>query len=173
MFCQNHKQSNQSVMPEKLNRWIETMIGKNPIEREMFESPISPLFVISTWFNKDLEYDPITDKQGDIQSLNERWNQRFSRTLEKEIFKIDTYPWLIDWTQRNPNFQNIYLLRDFDKSSEWNSKIYRGYPDYKEEKEEVKPDSYPTFREDLKKSFIEYPFVKQHFESCNLLGRGC
>ena len=165
MFCQNHKQSNQSVMPEKLNRWIETMIGKNPIEREMFESPISPLFVISTWFNKDLEYDPITDKQGDIQSLNERWNQRFSRTLEKEIFKIDTYPWLIDWTQRNPNFQNIYLLRDFDKSSEWNSKIYRGYPDYKEEKEEVKPDSYPTFREDLKKSFIEYPFVKQHFEN--------
>ena len=163
LFCQNHKQSNQSVMPEKINRWIGNMMGKTPAEREEFKSPISPLFVISTWFNKDLEFDFNNDKPDKIQSLNERWNQRFSKTLEKEIFKVDTYPWLIEWKVSNPNFQNIYLLRDFDKSSETNSQIYKGFNQYNEEKEEIKPDIYPSFREDLRKSFIEYPFVKRHF----------
>lgn len=163
MFCQNHKQSNQSVMPEKLNRWIGNMIGNTSGEREKFKSPVSPLFVISTWFNKDLEFDFNTDREGNIQSLNERWNQRFSKTLEKEIFKVDTYSWLIDWTKSNPNFQNIFLLRDFDKSSETNSQVYRGFNHYKEEKEPINPESYPSFREDLKSSFINYPFVKKHF----------
>lgn len=159
LFCQNHKQSNQSVMPEKLNRWISNMIGKTPAEREGFNAQISPLFVISTWFNKDLEYDHNNDNP---QSLKEKWNQRFSKTLEKEIFKIDTYSWLIEWTVSNPNFQNIYLLRDFDKSS---NLVYKGFNQYEQEKEEIKHDSYPTFREDLRTSFIDYPFVKQHFEN--------
>ncbi|KFC59184.1 hypothetical protein FEM08_20450 [Flavobacterium gilvum] len=165
LFCQKHSQSGQSIMPEKLNRWIGNMIGKTSAERENFKSPVSPLFVISTWFNKDLEFDFNNDRQGEIQSLNERWNQRFLKTLEKEIFKVDTYSWLIDWTKSNPNFQNIFLLRDFDKSSESNSQIYRGYNQYKEEMEEIIPESYPTFREDLQNSFIDFDFVKRHFEN--------
>lgn len=163
LFCQNHKQSNQSVIPEKLNRWIGNMMGKTAAERETFKSPISPLFVISTWFNKDLEFNFNEDKPGKIQSLNERWAQRFSKTLEQEIFKTDTYPWLIDWTTSNKNFQNIFLLRDFDKSSETSSQIYKGFNQYKIEQEEIKPEHYTTFREDLKRSFIEYDFVNRHF----------
>lgn len=163
LFCQNHKQSNQSVMPEKLNRWIGNMMGKTPTERENFKSPISPLFVISTWFNKDLEFDFNNDIPGNNQSLNERWNQRFSKTLEKEIFKTDTYPWLIDWTKSNPNFQNIFLLRDFDKSSETNSQIYRGFNEHKQELEEIIPSQYPDFRSKLRQSFLDYDFVKHHF----------
>lgn len=165
LFCQKHSMSGQSVMPEKLNRWIGNMIGKTSAERENFKSIISPLFVISTWFNKDLQYDIHNDSQGNVQSLNERWNQRFSKTLEKEIFKVDTYPWLIDWTKSNPNFQNIFLLRDFAMSSETNSLIYKGFDKFKVEKEEIIPESYPSFREDLKKSFIEFDFVKRHFKN--------
>jgi hypothetical protein len=165
LFCQKHSMSGQSVMPEKLNRWIGNMIGKTSAERENFKSTISPLFVISTWFNKDLQYDIHNDSQGNVQSLNERWNQRFSKTLEKEIFKVDTYPWLIDWTKSNPNFQNIFLLRDFAMSSETNSLIYKGFDKFKVEKEEIIPESYPSFREDLKKSFIEFDFVKRHFKN--------
>lgn len=162
-FCQNHKQSAQSVMPEKLNRWIGNMMGENSAEREKFKSPISPLFVISTWFNKDLEFNFNEDKPNNTKSLNERWDQRFSKVLEEEIFKTSTYPWLVDWTTSNINFQNIYLLRDFDKSSNTNSQIYRGFNEHQEEKEEIKPIDYPTFREDLKKSFLDYEFVKRHF----------
>lgn len=165
LFCQNHKQSNQSVMPEKLNRWIGNMVGKTSAERENFNSTVSPLFVVSTWFNKELEFDFNSDKPGNILSLNERWNQRFIKSLSNEIFKVDTFSWLIDWTKSKPNFQNIFLLRDFDKSSETNSQIYKGFNQYKEEKDEIKPETYPSFREDLKKSFLEFPFVKQHFES--------
>jgi hypothetical protein len=163
LFCQNHKQSNQSVMPAKLDNWIGKIMGKTSAERENFKSPISPLFVISTWFNKDLEFNFNEDRENNLQSLNERWNQRFSKTLEKEIFKTDTYSWLINWTISNKNFQNIYLLRDFDKSSETNSQIYKGFNENKEEQEEIKPESYPAFRDDLKKSFLEYDFVKRHF----------
>ncbi|MDB2495362.1 putative virulence factor, partial [Flavobacteriaceae bacterium] len=76
----------------------------------------------------------------------------------------DTYSWLTQWTITKPNFQNIFLLRDFDKSSETNSQIFKGYNDYREEKEEIIPESYTTFRSDLKKSFVEYDFVKKHFE---------
>lgn len=163
LFCQNQKQSAQSVMPEKLNRWISKMIGATSVERENFKSLISPLFVISTWFNKDLEFNYNEDTPNKTKSLNERWDQRFSKVLEEEIFKTSEYPWLVDWTTSNRNFQNIYLLRDFDKSSDTNSQIYKGFNHFQEEKEEILPKDYPTFREDLKKSFLEFEFVKRHF----------
>lgn len=163
LFCQKHSMSGQSVMPEKLNTWIGNMIGKTAAERENFKSIVPPLFVISTWFNKDLQYDVNNDRKDNVQSLNERWSQRFSKTLEKEIFKVDTFSWLIDWTKSNPNFQNIFLLRDFAMSSESNSQIYSGFDKFKLEKEEICPPNYPAFREDLKKSFIEFDFVKRHF----------
>ena len=165
LFCQNQKQSSQSVMPEKLNRWIGSMIGNSPEEREAFKSSISPLFIISTWFNKDLEFDYNNDKPDRMQSLNERWHQRFTKTLAGEIIKSSDYQWLNKWTISNPNFQNIYLLRDFDKSSETNSQIYKGYNQNAIEAEEIKPESFPEFRKILRKSFIEYDFVKQHFEN--------
>ncbi|GAA4074985.1 hypothetical protein GCM10022389_20790 [Flavobacterium cheonanense] len=165
LFCQKHSMSGQSIMPEKLNNWIGNMVGKTSIERENFKSTISPLFIISTWFNKDLQYDSNIDKLGNIQSLNERWDQRFVKTLQKEILKVDTYPWLIDWTKSQPNFQNIFLLRDFAMSSETKSLIYSGFDEFKIEKQEILPTGYPTFREDLKQSFIEFDFVKRHFEN--------
>jgi len=168
LFCQNHKQSNQSVMPEKLNRWIGNMIGKTHAERENFKLPIAPLFVISTWFNKDLEFDFSNDKSGVKQSLNERWDQRFTKTLGEQIFKVHEYPWLINWTITKPYFQNIFLLRDFEKSGtdvQNCSNIFKGYNENKRETEEIIPDSYLNFRKDLRHSFIEYPFVKHHFEN--------
>jgi hypothetical protein len=167
LFCQNHKQSTESVLPEKLNRWIGNMIGKTQAERENFKSPVSPLFVISTWFNKDLEFDR-NDTPGTAQSLNERWDQRFTKVLEEQIFKVHEYPWLIEWTISKPYFQNIFLLRDFEKSGtdvQNCSNIFKGYNESKKETEEIIPDSYPDFRKKLRQSFIEYPFVTRHFEN--------
>ena len=164
LFCQKHTQSGQSVMPEKLNRWINIMIGETPEERENFKSPIPPLFVISTWFNKDMQFDFAVDKPSNISSLDERWLQRFITVLEGEIFKVRKYRWLKEWTTSKPDFKNIFLLRDFDKSSETNSQIFKGYNEHRIENEEIVPPSYPGFRKDLRKSFLEYDFVKQHFE---------
>jgi len=164
LFCQNHKQSSQSVMPEKLNRWIKSMIGKTPEEREEYKSQVSPLFVISTWFNKDLEYGK--NKRGD--SFDARWNQRFNTVLADQIFKIHENDWFTRWTTSQPNFQNIFLLRDFEKSGidvENCSNLFRGYNENNEEQEEIKPKDYEDFRKDLEQSFVKYKFVCDHFEN--------
>lgn len=165
LFCHNHKMSGQSVMPEKLDRWISNMVGETNEDREKFNSPVPPLFVISTWFNKDLEFNSQENNKNSIELLTARWQQRFVKTLKDEIFKSDTYSWLTNWTISKPHFQNIFLLRDFYQSSKEKSKIFRGYVDKKNEKEEIKPKDYPDFRSDLKKSFLEYDFVQNHFEN--------
>jgi hypothetical protein len=165
LFCHNHKMSGQSVMPEKLDRWISNMVGETNEDREKFNSPVPPLFVISTWFNKDLEFNSQENNKNSLELLNARWQQRFVKTLKDEIFKSDTYSWLTNWTISKPHFQNIFLLRDFYQSSKEKSKIFRGYVDKKNETEEIKPKDYPDFRSDLKKSFLENDFVQNHFEN--------
>ena len=169
LFCHNHKQSAQSIMPGKLNQWISNMVGNTNEEREKFKSPIAPLFVISTWFNKDLEFDSSEDKKNALGLLSTRWQQRFVKVLKDEIFKSDTYSWLTNWTISKPHFQNIFLLRDFYQSSDGQGKsgLFKGYDkDKKEnEKEEIIDESYPEFRSDLRKSFLEYDFVQNHFEN--------
>ena len=165
MFCQNHKDSKQSVMPAKLDRWIGHMIGESPEIRANFICPIPPLFIISTWFNCDLEYD--NDMENDKKGvMNQKWHDRFVKVLEEQIIKSDTYFWFKNWTKANPDFKNIYLLRDFEKSDDTGSgsKLFNGYYKYKKEKEEISTPTYPSYRIDLRQSFIDYDFVKHHFE---------
>ncbi|MDR1170751.1 MAG: putative virulence factor [Prevotellaceae bacterium] len=167
LFCHSDRQSAQSAMPEMLNNWIGDMIGKTPEERNAFidKSKAPPLFVVSTMFNLDLQFDFNNDREGNRNFLDNRWERRFLKVLEKEIFGRETYSWIDEWTTARPNFQNIYLLRDFYYSSETNSKIYEGYNENKIEKQEIIPPSYVDFRKDLRQSFIEYDFVKRHFEN--------
>lgn len=162
LFCHDNEQSAQSAMPETINRWIGNMIGDTPQKRNDFFSPVPPLFVIATKFNIDLKLEK-EDGQGRRNTLDDRWHRRFERVLEKEIFGVDTYEWLRNWSIAQPNFQNIYLLRDYHYSSEGQSNIFRGYPT--REIEEIIPNTYPNFRSDLQKSFVEYPFVKRHFSN--------
>ena len=166
LFCVRHEQPGQRAMPEMLNNWINKVVGETPEKRESFisKSKIPPLFIIGTFFNVNLQYDPLRDKIGDDSHLNYRWYQRFETTLAKQMLNTDTYLWFRDWITTNANFQNIFLLRDFEKS-ESISHIFKGYNANKTELEEVIPTNYPDFRKNLRQSFIEYPFVKQHFEN--------
>ncbi|MCL1969816.1 MAG: putative virulence factor, partial [Bacteroidetes bacterium] len=170
LFCHSDRQSAQSVMPEMLANWIGDMIGKTPKERYDFiegtnGSKVPPLFVVSTMFNLDLQFDFNNDRENNRNFLDSRWEKRFLKVLKREIFGSETYHWLNEWTTNKQNFQNIYLLRDFYYSSETNSKIYEGYNENKIEKQEIIPQTYPNFRKDLRQSFIEYDFVKQHLEN--------
>lgn len=160
MLCQNHKDSKQSVMPAKLNKWIGYMIGDSPEMRENFHCPIPPLFIISTWFNCDLEFENKIDK-----NLNQKWHDRFVKVLEEQIIKSDTYSWFNNWTKSNPDFMNIYLLRDFEKSDDTGSgsKLFNGYSEHKKEIEEIPTLGHPNYRKDLRQSFLDYDFVKRHF----------
>ncbi len=169
LLCHSDHQSAQSVMPEILNNWIRDMIGATPEERNAFisNSKVPPLFVISTMFNLDLQFDFNNDRENNRNFLDSRWEKRFLKVLRREVFGAnnESYKWLEDWTTSKQNFQNIYLLRDFYYSSETNSKIFEGYNENKIEFQEIIPTTYPSFRKDLRQSFIEYDFVKKHFET--------
>jgi len=165
LLCQNQEKSEvQNILPELLNNWISDMIGKTPEERNAFieKLKVPPFFVISTMFNIDLQFDYNNDRPDNMDARNNKWKGRFI-TVFNEAFGINK--WLKEWTTGKPNFQNIYLLRDFRFSSDTESKLFKGYNENKREIEEIFHDAYPNFRKDLRQSFIEYDFVKHHFEN--------
>ena len=166
VLCAKHEQAAQRSMPEMLNNWINKYIGDTPEKREIFvkNAQIPPLFIVGTFFNINLEYNPLLDNEDNISSLNYRWNQRFERTLADELLNTKTYDWFNNWTSSDNNFKNIFLLRDF-VYSESKSHLFKGFLDQKKELEEVNPPNYPDFRKKLRQSFIEYPFVIRHFEN--------
>jgi hypothetical protein len=163
LFCQNNEKSEvQNILPQLINDWIEEMIGETAEQRNLFiqKSKIPPLFIISTMFNIDLQYDYNNDTPANTNFRESRWSRRFS-TVFNEVFGSKN--WLYEWTLSSPNFQNIYLLRDFFYSSDTESKIFKGYNEQKTESEEIIPQNYPNFRKDLRQSFIDNYFVKNHF----------
>jgi hypothetical protein len=164
IFCAKHEQAAQRAMPEMLNKWINKTVGETPEKREEFinKSEIPPLFIVETFFNVNLMYDPQLDNPNDNTHFNYRWNQRFDITLADQLLNTESYKWFDQWTTTNACFQNIFLLRDFEKSENI-SHIFEGYHETKQESE-VKPKDYPEFKTKLRQSFIEYPFVKRHFE---------
>lgn len=166
LFCHGKKQSAQRLIPEILNRWISSTVGDSPEARQNFinVSKLPPLFVIGTMFNLDLKFDQNDSKQNK-DALNNRWSQRFSTVLEKEIFNVETYKWLKTWTTEQECFQNIYLLRDFYFSSEQQNQLFKGYISENKEVAEITPTDYPDFKNDLRDSFINYDFVKKHFNN--------
>ena len=164
MFCQNNEQNTVSIMSELLDKWVAENVGTDAKQREeyMKTSVIAPMFMIGTYFNRDLEYH--NEREGDHDTLNSRWNRRFGRVLENEVLesKDKEGHWFNSWSKSVPPFQNIYMLRDF----KFSDMIYHGYnplTGYPETGEPVSPDSYPAFFNDLRQSFVTNDFVKLHF----------
>ena len=166
IFCAKQTQVAQRVIPRLLNDWVNKIVGDTADKREKFitNSKISPLFIIGTFFNENLFFDPLHDKTDGGTPLSNRWLQRFNITLEKEYLEKLNYPWFENWTISQPDFKNIFLLRDFEKS-ETPSKLFIGYNLNKKELEEVPTPQFPNFREKLRQSFLDYDFVKRHFEN--------
>lgn len=165
LFCQNNDQNSVSIMGGLLDKWVCRNVGASQKEREEYirNSALSPLFIVGTYFNTDLEYHE--EAQNDVESLRVRWHRRFKVVLEKEVLKSldDKKHWFNDWSVSSRSFQNIFMLRDF----KFSKNIYRGYdPSHGErERELIKPASYPRFFEDLKKSFVSDEFVQRHFRN--------
>lgn len=166
LFCHNNSQSAESTMGLVLNAWIKQNVGANEVERDVYtkRAGLPPLFVVGTWFNKDLEYND--ERPGDQDALRSRWNRRFTTVLEKEVLKSldDTQHWFNKWSRTQSAFQNIYMLRDF----KYSKTIYKGYnPEIgtPEQGEAINPVNYPDYFAQLRQSFIEHPFVKEHFNN--------
>ena len=159
LFCHNNHGSKYGRMGYVLTDWINRTIGTSVQEREEYISKlgIPPFFIIGTWFNTDLEYAD-KHKGDDLQYL---WQRRFNAILSTDVLKINDQHWLNHWSVSQSQFQNIYMLRDFDHSK----MIFTGYdPDTKSpENGYVENIKYPDFYTDLRTSFIGNDFVKMHF----------
>lgn len=163
LLCHNNGQAGPRYIPQLLNNWIRRFVGDSPEERQEFmnTTDVSPLFIVCTWFNQDLKRDPRIDKIG--TDLTERWKGRFKTVIEKEIVDVDSYDWLDKWTTKQNEFKNFYMLRDYFFSSEDEDNIFLGFSRNGVEQEYNHPDDYPEFYNNLKKSFLKFPFVQDHF----------
>ncbi|GLR15880.1 virulence factor SrfC family protein [Portibacter lacus] len=162
IFCNSSQQSDVTFIPRLLNNWISKYIGENPEAREDFmkSSTVPPLFIVYTWFNSDLAYSSFVDR--DKNSLSMKWTKRFDRIFVEDIVS-EKYDWHKNWSSSQPFFKNMYMLRDFHKSEEL-SNIYSGYEKYGEEVERQNPTKYPNYWNDLENTFVNYPFVRNHFD---------
>ncbi|MBR5103034.1 MAG: hypothetical protein IK092_07910, partial [Muribaculaceae bacterium] len=164
MLCHNNQQSAESTMSSVLGNWINKNVGDTATARRTFmaESVVSPLFIISTFFNKDLECQS-NDKPEQFDALRKRWDNRFKIVLEKEVLRANTDEegthWFNNWDGQP--FKNIFMLRDF----KYSKPIFSGYDPNIGTPEQgiVATPSFPDFLGTLKRSFVEYDFVKQHF----------
>ena len=167
LFCQHQDMSGQSEIGETLNEWISNSIGNTPEERANYinsTNKISPFFIIATKFNTDLKW---TNEKKGVSRLEDRWKTRFEQTLSNETIKPKTYKWFENWVSpelgfKSKAFQSIYLLRDFFWSRD--QQVFTGYKENSafDEKEHIEND-YPDYRKDLKESFVNFLFVKEHF----------
>jgi len=152
LFCMKDEKIEVNELAGILNEWIEKNIGFNIETREktIGQLSTSPLFVILTFFNRQLAYDPVNDDK----DVNYKWENRFNRFFEDQItFK---YQWHTNWTISQPNFSNFYLLRDYK---------FSGDMFYNEQDRELNiQEGRVTHWQTLKNSFVDFPFVKKHFK---------
>ena len=107
--CLAEQKDGAGQIPEILNNWINNYIGSTPVERQNSIDPIGipPLFVILTFWNRILHYDPSSDNPDPKERLDTAFITRFNQDL------LSNNTWYRDWLPHKKEFQNFYLLRDF------------------------------------------------------------
>ena len=166
LFCHHNDQKNEPSLGETINDWIETNIGKTPEERTedlTRTNGVSPLFLIATKFNIELERTK-NDSETNVELLGEHW-KRF-KTVLPEIIKPAT--WFDNWVIRgglfrSEAFQSIYLLRDYYWSMK--NQVFDGYNDKTKSPEISRHihDDYPDYFKNLENNFLNNEFVQKHF----------
>ena len=164
LFCHHNDQKSEDRLGDTITSWIEKELGDTPQERFnniKLTNGISPFFFVATKFNMDLEKQKIDSTNP--ENLDKHWD-RFN-TVIPEIF--DPSMWLYEWTSTPSGklepFRNIFPLRDFY----WSAKgdLFRGFQD---RGDKFSPEIEVTDQEymsQLKKSFTDNKFVKEHFEN--------
>ena len=157
LFCINDLQIEVNELPSLLNEWIATNIGDSMDQRSEAISNLNtnPLFVIFTFFNNQLTFDPTNDN---ANNFDYKWDNRFIKFFQEGIISTN-YDWDTQWSNNNKLFNNFFMLRDYKYSSD----IFGGYE--QGGKETLINETRLNYMKNLKDSFINYPFVKNHFNN--------
>lgn len=162
LFCHHNDQKTVKELGTSINTWIDKYTGENEqkrSERLRGMDGISPFFLVATKFNIDLKRNRETDTPETTDKLKEHW-KRFD-TILPEIIK--PYTWFDNWANEKP-FSGIYPLRDFYWSKE--TGVFEGYsnkPPFSQESSVHQDADYPEYFSNLRQSFIDFPFMRQHF----------
>ena len=155
LFCIKNVQNEVKEIPLLINDWIESNVGENNVKREerIGKTGTSPLFIVLTFYNETLKYNRNSD-QGDLSG---KWENRFVRFFNEEIVTKEN-DWDENWTESQKQFQSFYMLRDYEHSGH----LFEGFA--KNGSETGIVEDKQEYYERLKQSFIDYPYVKEHFK---------
>lgn len=155
LFCMNDNQIEVNDLPDLVNNWIEENVGRNATERQesLKQSSSCPLFVIFTFFNRQLEYNSANDDK----DLSYKWDNRLNKFFVDGAVTAK-YNWHVNWTNDQSNFSNFFFLRDF----RFSSSVFTGFDEIGRENGIVPGKE--SYLERLKDSFVNFPFVQNHFD---------
>ena len=156
LFCMNDNQIEVNELPDLVNSWIEDNIGRTASEREsnLKQNQLPPLFVVFTFFNRQLEFNAANDNK----DLSYKWDNRFNKFFVDGAVSTK-YDWHLRWTNSKPKFGNFYFLRDY----RFSSGTFDGFEENGMETQ-VLP-ARETYMSNLKESFLQFPFVQDHIEN--------
>jgi len=155
--CFKEDQTEDKTLPPLINSWIEFNIGKDKKEREqsLKNTSIPPLYVILTFWNKNLEFPK--NQNNSLSDIEAIWYQRFDRRVKSDVFD-NQFTWGDEWTETS-KFKNYYLLRDFTFSDD----TFTGFEQTGKEIS-VREDRSEYYTQ-LKESFINSAYTKSLFEN--------
>jgi hypothetical protein len=155
LFCLFNRNNEVKEIPLLINDWIKRNVGETAEEREkrIGSSGTCPLFVVLTFYNETLKFNPNSDKG----ELSEKWEKRFVRLFKEETV-TKANDWDENWTSSQAMFNSFYMLRDFQFSED----VFSGFHETGRESG-IHPEKLEYYNR-LKESFVEYPYIKEHFK---------
>lgn len=174
MFCMHDDQPEVQDIPRLLYDWISTNHGASQAEREQREQKLAtlvpnagveriiPLLVVQTKFNIDLKGNPATEKLGQSETHDWKWNARLDANFNKFMIKPVVDKWPDTWNQSDGSFKNVFLLRD----PKWSYDVFDGYTEDSPHETGIN-EKYVQKLEDMKESFLAHTYVNKHFRNPN------
>ena len=156
LFCIKDWNNEVKEIPLLLNDWIKRNVGETSEQREkrIGKNGTNPLFVVLTFYNQTMQYNPNADQD----DLSSKWDKRFIRLFKDETV-TKANDWDENWTLSEPNFQSFYPLRDIQFSTD----VFQGF--LSDGKETGIKEERTEYYDKLKSSFLNFPYIKEHFKN--------
>ncbi len=170
LFCMDDRQPEVTDLPKFIYEWIRDVHGASPEQRDNREKHLAellpgtpqekliPLLVVLTKFNIELAGNPATEKPGDLEPHNAKWDKRLRANFAEFMSISLSDDWINHWNLKGA-FKNVFPLRD----PKWSQNIYEGYKEHGKEIA-VKPE-YELKLQDMYNSWIKHPYVNRHIHN--------
>lgn len=172
LYCMSDDAPEDTLGPERLERWVNTYVGTGPEERvkslnrlkQELELPdtiqsgsISPLFLVMTKFNREM-----TKFTNQRAANDNKWYTRINVNFKAFMERPANDRWVSNWIGEDKGFPFACPIRD----PKFSGALFSGNAEFIES--EVQEQHRP-FLENLGESFLNHPDVKKHILEPNEL----